>query len=334
MKKKIGLVLIICFTVVFTIFNVSCGRSSGGGMSHMESVQVGFEGGGTQADNVSSGESLDAEEPVISVYVTSMKKVVDMQMEEYIAGVVAGEMYNSWDKEALKAQAVLARTFTYDFLSSKNSKYKHADISTDITEAQAYDESNINDAVREAVKETRGQVLMSGGDYVKAWFHSNSGGKTTTANVGLNYADENPSYIVSVASPENAKNSQNFTWSQTFAKTDILNALRKMGVAVASVSNVKVGERSADGRAITLIIGGKEVNANTLRLNIGSTKMKSTWITNIKIDGNNVTFSGRGYGHGVGMSQWGAKVMAESGKKYDDILMHYFKNTELKKLYN
>jgi len=334
MKKRIGLVIVIFLSVIFTAFNVSCSQS-GGNNIRMESTKVNYEDESVNSDNLSTQteSGAAAKEPTIAVYLTSMKKVVDMKLEDYIAGVVAGEMYNSWDKEALKAQAVLARTFTYDFLSSKNSKYKNADISTDITEAQAYDESNINDAIKEAVQETRGQVLMSEGEFVKAWFHSNSGGKTTTADIGLNYTDENPKYIQSTVSPENADNSQNFTWSQTFNKTDVLNALRKMGVSVASIKTIKVGERSADGRAVTLVIGGREINTNTFRLNIGSTKMKSTLIIDIKVNDTKVIVSGKGYGHGVGMSQWGAKVMAANGKMYDEILMHYFKNTQLKTLY-
>lgn len=326
MKKKITLIVIIVLTVVFTAFNVSCKNNSS--KSDLPDSQI------ETVSDVNKDENQKNTEPVIAVYNTSMKKIVDMKLEEYVKGVVAGEMYNNWNMEALKAQAVLARTYTYYFLNNCNSKYKGADISTDILEAQAYNEANINQSIENAVNETRGKVIMCGDEYIKAWFHSNSGGKTTLASVGLNYIGDQPEYIKSVSSPENSQNSENFNWSYNFTKTEILNALRKMGVSVSNVSTFKIGSKSSDGRSETLVIGGKEVNASTFRLNIGSTKMKSTWITSISLNGNSVTVKGRGYGHGVGMSQWGAKIMAENGKTFDTILSHYFKNVELKTLYS
>ena len=139
--------------------------------------------------------------PVLRVYDTAAESVEEMDIETYIMGVVAGEMKNTWPEEALKAQAILARTFTMKFVSSKESGYEGADISTDVTEAQAYNSDAINDAVREAVNDTRGMVMLADGDFPYAWFHAHSGGKTELPGKALEY-DGNPGYLTSVESPE------------------------------------------------------------------------------------------------------------------------------------
>ena len=116
--------------------------------------------------------------PILRVYLTEEEKVERMDIETYLMGVVAGEMKNDWPLEALKAQAILARTFTLKFLETKKSGYEGADISTDVTEAQAYNAQMINENVRRAVEETRGVVMAYGDTLPQAWFHAHSGGKT------------------------------------------------------------------------------------------------------------------------------------------------------------
>ena len=110
-------------------------------------------------------ETGDHGEPILSVYNVSADKIEEMNLEDYVMGVVAGEMKNDWPLEALKAQAILARTFVLKFCDSKNSRYDGADISTDVREAQAYAPENINDRVRQAVDETRGVVMSADGEY-------------------------------------------------------------------------------------------------------------------------------------------------------------------------
>ena len=116
--------------------------------------------------------------PILKVYDVENEAVSQMDIETYVMGVLAGEMKNDWPEEALKAQAILARTFVLKFIETKDSKYEGADISTDVSEAQAYSEADINDRVRAAVEETRGQVMSYEGELVQAWFHAHAGGKT------------------------------------------------------------------------------------------------------------------------------------------------------------
>ena len=267
-------------------------------------------------------------QPLLKVYDITTKTIVSMDLEEYIKGVLAGEMFNDWPIEALKAQAILARTYTLRFLQNSTSKYEGADISNDVTEAQAYDASKINENIERAVNETRGKVVICDDQLIEAWFHSNSGGVTTTAKTGLGYLGEE-NYTAVKESPENIENSENFKWNVTISKSDILSALREMGVKVSTLSAFEIAQTDDSGRAVTFKIGDAEFSANTFRLKVGSTKMKSTFIDDVVVSKSSVAFSGKGYGHGVGMSQWGAKVLAEEGRTYEDIIMHYFDNVEI-----
>ena len=141
-------------------------------------------------------EEVDQQDglPMLRVYLTDEEKVERMDIETYLMGVVAGEMKNDWPLEALKAQAILARTFTLKFLETKKSGYEGADISTDVTEAQAYNAQMINENVRRAVEETRGVVMAYGDTLPQAWFHAHSGGKTEAPTVALEYK-EDPEYL-------------------------------------------------------------------------------------------------------------------------------------------
>ncbi|MBP3630677.1 MAG: SpoIID/LytB domain-containing protein [Clostridia bacterium] len=270
----------------------------------------------------------DEKMPKLKVYDTAVKGIVEMELEDYLLGVVAGEMYNSWHLEALKAQAILARTYTLYYLQNFTSKYEGADISNDVTEAQAYDASRINDNIRKAVAETKGKVILSDDELIESWFHSNSGGVTTTAKNGLNYG-EDENYTQVKKSVETAENSENYEWSKTFTKSEVMSALREMGVSVSSISSFAIAEKDDSGRVKKFKVGTSEVDANTFRIKIGSTEMKSTLITDIIVSANSINFAGRGYGHGVGMSQWGAKILAEQGKSAEEIINFYFKDVKI-----
>lgn len=119
--------------------------------------------------------------PMLRVYDVKSETLETLSVEDYLPAVLAGEMAGDWPLEALKAQAILARTFVLQFVSQKESMYDGADISTDIKEAQAYDAAGVNARIREAVKETRGEVLNAGGELPYAWFHAHSGGLTARA---------------------------------------------------------------------------------------------------------------------------------------------------------
>lgn len=282
-------------------------------------------------------EKLETDEngiPVLTVYDISSEKLEKMNLEEYVMGVVAGEMKNSWPIEALKAQAILARTFVLKFCDTKQSRYEGADISTDVAEAQAYAPQNINEQVRRAVEETQGMIMSADGDYPYAWFYAHAGGKTELPSVALDYNDADPAYLSVVNSPDSEKAPENVkSWTVTFRENQVIDACREAGLKISSVEDVEIGERGASGRAKTLLINGESISAPSFRIHIGANELKSTLIEDIDEEDGSVTFSGRGYGHGVGMSQWGAYALAEDGKNATEIVRHYFTGVDIVRLW-
>lgn len=268
--------------------------------------------------------------PQLQVYETETDTIRAMDLEEYLWGVLAGEMKNDWPEEALKAQAILARTFVIKFITEKESQYEGADISTDINEAQAYDASGVNDRIKQAVAATRGQIVCYEGQPIYAWFHAHAGGRTAEAMEGLDYQDDAP-YTQSVESKESAQAPQDAAdWSARFSEEAVLAACADVGVNAGDhVDSVSAGNRGESGRTETLLINGKSVPANEFRIAIGSSEMKSTLLTGIAYADGTLQLSGKGYGHGVGMSQWGAYQMAEEGKNAEEIIEYYFKNVDI-----
>lgn len=273
--------------------------------------------------------------PTLEVYVTADDTISAMDIETYVMGVVAGEMKNDWPLEALKAQAILARTFVVRFVSEKESRYAGADISTDIAEAQAYNEENINDRIRQAVEETTGQVLVTAsGTLPYTWFHAHSGGTTALAREGLGWKDAEPAYtritegLDSPEAPAEAK-----AWAVDFPAEEFLAACRKVGADPRSIDDISIYEKGGSGRAVTLMVDGEKVPAAELRIALGSTVMRSTLLTELTSDGKSVHMEGRGYGHGVGMPQWGAYALAQDGLTGADIALHYYNDLSLVKMW-
>ena len=271
--------------------------------------------------------------PLLKVYNTEGKTIEEMDLEQYIMGVVAGEMKNDWPMEALKAQAILARTFALKFVSDKSSAYEGADISTDVKEAQAYNAGAINDRIRSAVKETEGIVMADGADLPYAWFHAHAGGMTELPSKALEYGSD-PAYITPVKSKDSEKAPADVkNWTAAFGLKQAEQACRDTGVETGEIRSFDIGEMGISGRAVDFIVNGKRVSAPSFRIQIGADKLKSTMIDEIVLDGDTIHFSGRGFGHGVGMSQWGAYGMAEEGMDAEEIIHHYFTGVELKELW-
>lgn len=208
--------------------------------------------------------------------------------------------------------------------------YDGADISTDIKEAQAYDAAGVNARIREAVKETRGEVLNAGGELPYAWFHAHSGGLTARAKEGLDYEKAEPSYTQCVKGMENDEApAEAAHWQADFSADEVMAAANASGAKVDALESIAVGRRGESGRAETLLISGQEVSAPAFRIAIGSTKMRSCLLESLRVEDGRVKMSGKGYGHGVGMSQWGAYAMAKAGKTAEEIVMHYFQGVSI-----
>ncbi|MTI95519.1 MAG: SpoIID/LytB domain-containing protein [Firmicutes bacterium] len=274
-------------------------------------------------------------EPELRVYIAEQGQTVTMMFEEYIQGVVAAEMDTDWPVEALAAQAIKARTFTLQKIAEQGTlPNRDAHASSDIQEFQAYNAERINDNVREAVEKTRGLVSVYQGEFVRAWFSAYCGGSTATPEVGLNFQGDPPPYLQPVDCPcYETIDEDEREWTESFSRSQIRNAVRQItGDDPGNFDTVTIASEE-NGRAHMLEIGGVEVSAPELRLTLDSTEMRSTWYTDINVAGDNVTFSGRGYGHGVGLCQWGARGFAEDNRNAEEIVQLYFPNTSVQQLW-
>ncbi|MBP2655863.1 MAG: SpoIID/LytB domain protein [Firmicutes bacterium] len=272
-------------------------------------------------------------EPDVTVYMHETGEKKTMKMEEYIAGVVAGEMKTDWPVEALAAQAIIARTFIMDALETKGGvPSRGTQASTDIKEFQAYNAKAINDNVRKAVEMTRGMVATYQGRPIKTWFHSSAGGITATAKEGLNYKEAEPPYVQTVASPDDLAPQDIQNWNVRFSKKDIMAALSKMGHNVTAIDSVEIGQKGPSGRTVMLVFNKNlQVPGPDFRVHLDSIKLRSMLLDKIEVSGDEVIFSGKGYGHGVGMSQWGANKLAQQGKKPEEIVGYYFNGVKIEK---
>jgi len=279
---------------------------------------------------------VQGNEPDIIVFMHETNDKKTMKMEEYIAGVVAGEMKTDWPVEALAAQAIIARTFTVQAIEEKGGvPARGTQASTDIKEFQAYNGKTISENVKKAVDMTRGMVVTYQGKPIQAWFHASAGGITAFAQEGLAFKDDEPPYIQSVQSPDDLAPDDVQNWTATFTPKEVIDVLTKLGKTVTSIDSVEIGKKGPSGRATTMIINKNvEVSAPELRVGIGSTKLKSMLIDKVEVSDDIIVFTGKGYGHGVGMSQWGANKMAITGKKPQEIVGHYFKGVTIEKRWN
>lgn len=278
------------------------------------------------------------EEPTISLYVNQTGEKKNIKMEEYVAGVVAAEMDPTWPVNALAAQAILARTFTLENMKSGKVRNLHGtDASTSKEEFQAYDPSRINDNVRRAVDLTRGKVALYNGEYIKAWFNACDGGVSASAAEGLAFTEAPAPYVkagvkdgcLSITVPENRY------WERRIPLEKVRAAVQKItGRDPGPVTAVAVTRRGPSGRVEELKVGEVTVSGPALRMALGSDLVRSMLLTKVAVEGGSLVLAGKGFGHGVGMCQWGARLMAERGRSPEDILRFYFKDIEIRKLWD
>lgn len=243
-------------------------------------------------------------------------------LEKYVASVLAGEVHVSWPIESLKAQAIAARTFA--ILRMRERKNKSYHVKNSVLD-QVY-KKDPQDIFIKAAKETAGIVLTIGGKIAESSFHSTCGGKTTDSkNVwGRSY----PHLLGGNCGF--CQNSPTYNWHSEISLAEAENKLSK------NIKNITILSSSKDGRAETIAISGNEkhlLSGHQFRMKLGAMRVKSTLITNISIKDNKVLIDGHGFGHGVGMCQYGAMSMAKLGKKYQEILAYYYPGTILNRIY-
>lgn len=269
--------------------------------------------------------------PLVSLWDEKAQTLRRMTLEEYVQGVVAAEMPASFHMEALKAQAVAARTYAYRRILRGDTLPDHpeANLSSDYTSGQAWVSWNdflarfglvegrrLQRRIQNAVRQTAGVIAVYRNEPILAVYHSTSGGRTENSE---HYWSEALPYLRSVADPFSANSPHHYST----AVVSLPELAEKLGVDDAS--DIRVVERYPSGRVKTLEAGGKWFSGRTVRQRLG---LKSTWFS-VELIGHEAVFSVWGYGHGVGMSQYGAQGMAEQGYGYKEILKYYYHGIDL-----
>lgn len=263
----------------------------------------------------------DGEMPkTVRLYITKEKKFRKIPFEEYITGVVASEMPASFEYEALKAQAVASRTYALGRINAGSTL-------CDTVHCQVYRDYDISRKVKQAVKETNGQVLLYKGKLAASalYFSSSAGPTENSQDV---FSGSYP-YLVSVDSSVEPrathKKEQKTLTIKAFSKK-MEKAFPELNFGTVKKNNIKIRSRSEGGRVNTIRVGSEIVSGSDIRTALGlySTRFSISFQGNQKI-----TFTTAGSGHGVGMSQYGADGLAGKGKDYQEILAHYYRGTKV-----
>lgn len=254
-------------------------------------------------------------------------------LQEYLYGVLPREVGTDWPLEALKAQAVVSRTYA---LSNKAEEAKgRFDLSDGVFD-QVYGGMNVEAPTsNRAVDETRGEALLDPhGKPIQAFFHSSCGGRTELPkNVWKSSVSDD--LFGCVADPY-CQEDPHYQWKVQISYDTIRKRLRKAGIRVSTIQKVSVMQKSISGRAVTFGVqtgkGIVPVSGNRFRMAMGADSFRSTLLTNMKASKTSVLFEGHGWGHGVGLCQWGARGRAIAGQTYATILKAYYPGGSLKKI--
>jgi len=255
--------------------------------------------------------------------------VNELALEDYLVGLINCEISSAWPIEAVKAQAVIARTYALNRKEARRASLYHLESSVI---DQVYDGCEIEDnRARRGVSDTAGEVLTHEGSIIQAFYHSNCGGRTESAE---NVWGGRLSYLMGVdcayclLTPSTA-------WEQKIPVRDIEEKLKNAGHKVSGVTDIRLGPRNSRGRLKNIVIlssrGEISLTGDQFRKALGYAVIKSTNFT-LKIAHGEALVTGLGNGHGVGLCQWGAKQRALDGFGYAEILSYYYPGTVISKL--
>lgn len=255
-------------------------------------------------------------------------EITNLDLEKYVIGVVAGEMPASFELEALKAQAIASRTYAM-YKKSLNQEYDVLATTADqvyltleqMQEKWQNDYEEYYNKIKEAVYQTRNLVLKYNNEIIKSYYFAMSNGYTEEA---VNVFNESQDYLVSVESKGEEEISDNVIKTISMSKTEFCQKLN------IECQNIKITDinYSISGRINNLKINNTQFLGTKLRslLNLRSTDFQ------IEVADNEVLITTKGYGHGVGMSQYGANAMAKNGSSYEEILKHYYQNVTINQI--
>jgi stage II sporulation protein D len=295
--------------------------------------------------NVRNSISINTSKPPLSVngnpyrgsIVLHMKNgyvyiVNILKMDEYLQGVVPCEIPSGWEIEALKAQAVAARTYAYYHLTIKKSSDSLFDLDA-TTNSQVYrGVTDEKDRTNRAVIETSGEIITYNSRPIISYFHSTCGGKTIDDKYVWRQSDLE--YLKGVSCVF-CENSTKFTWESELTLDEVRSCISKKYRGVGKITNISFKRKN--DRVTDVIIqhnkGKIAISGNNFRLLFPSEKMRSLYFISRK-KGSGLILSGHGWGHGVGMCQWGARGMALRGFGYHEIVYHYYSGVKISEIRN
>ncbi|MGX1901363.1 stage II sporulation protein D [Thermolongibacillus altinsuensis] len=279
----------------------------------------------------------ERDEPAVevAVYRSKEKKIERIPLEEYVVGVVAAEMPAEFELEALKAQALTARTYIVKQLLNDQPIQlpKGANVTDTVMHQVYYSKEELKQMwgisydwkikkITEAVEATRGQILMYNNEPIEASFFSTSNGYTENSEA---YWKNAFPYLKSVASPWDEKSPK--FYDQT--TMSVAEFERRLGVKLPTDGSVgKIIARTPGKRIDTVEINGKRLKGREIREKLELKSTDFTWARK----GNRIVITTKGYGHGVGMSQYGANFLAKEGKTYEQIVKYYYQGVEIRGL--
>lgn len=256
----------------------------------------------------------------------------DLDLESYLLGTVSKEVNPDWQAEALKAQAVVSRTYAI------KSTGKHSGEGFDLcneTHCQVYGGVEAEDPrTSSAVEATRSMVLAYKGELCQTYYHAACGGYTENPGNVWDYGEEIPPYLKGVAD-KFCKGNPHSSWKIEIPEEKIRKKLIEAGYETGKIKNITIVKKGRSGRAEKLNImnykGNYIIGSNKFRLAVDAWVLQSTFFSKITRKGDKFVFEGKGWGHGVGMCQWGAKGMADKGYEYRKILTFYYPGTEVQR---
>ena len=336
MKKMLLYILsfIILFFILPIIFTITPKAETEEVVSNIENV--------TQEQPEPEAETITYDYQkyqTIKLLHSGSGQIEELPIDEYLYGVVSSEMPANYEAEALKAQAIVARTYTIYQIMNNSGKHPGADICDNSSCCQAWiskderlskwapeeAESNWNKIV-DAVNSTSGRIITYQNKPINAFFHSNSGGKTESSlNIwgGIDYP-----YLKSVETAGEEGYTQ-YSSEAKFTKEELLNKLKEKyedcEIDYSQENCIQILEYTTSGRVKTIKFGNKEIAGTEARTILG---LRSTNFT-FTISGDEIIFSVIGYGHGVGMSQTGADALAKSGSNCEEIIKHFYTDVEI-----
>lgn len=259
---------------------------------------------------------------------SSFDVIATLSLRDYLIGVVAHEMPPQWPLETLKAQAVAARSYTLKTREERKSKPWHVESTI---EDQVFRDPSMRadlESVRRAVRETDGVLLLDPRHRtLKAFYHADCGGRTVSAGSVWGGGVDTGVAV----DPQCPSGPGGGRWTYRIKAQDFLKRLDAGGQRLMGLEPLlALGEGRAEKFLVRLPARTMEINANELRLKVGSTQLKSTRFS-MQRDGDELVFKGQGFGHGVGLCQWGSRHLGRNGFSFEKILAHYYPKARIER---